>query len=233
MPDFERIEPVRHPYSDCVRAVMPKMDMRRYVPWLESRYVQELGGAIEPMCVNSCDEVFAMGYESVVNCTGIGAGKLANDRSVTPYRGQILRVRNLIGLKECLLEESREEIGSYVFGFDDYLVLGGTFERGQTNLIPEPTAIEAIVSRCQALLVAGGVTQVEKLADERIAALAGLRPCRDIGPLHEAVRLEQEHRSDGKTLVHNYGHGRAGVTLSWGCANQVVELLEAAGIRSL
>jgi D-amino-acid oxidase len=35
-----------------------------------------------------------------------------------------------------------------------------------------------------------------------------------------AVRLERDGR-----VVHNYGHGGAGVTLSWGCADQVAKTL--------
>jgi len=48
---------------------------------------------------------------------------------------------------------------------------------------------------------------------------AGLRPCRS------AIRLGAERHSSGKLIVHNYGHGGAGVTLSWGCAREVVQLL--------
>ena len=32
-------------------------------------------------------------------------------------------------------------------------------------------------------------------------------------------------------MVHDYGHGGAGVTLSWGCAEEVVELV-TAGLAS-
>jgi hypothetical protein len=46
----------------------------------------------------------------------------------------------------------------------------------------------------------------------------GLRPFRRGG-----VRLEAEA---GTRIVHNYGHGGSGVTLSWGCALEVAEHVE-------
>ena len=52
---------------------------------------------------------------------------------------------------------------------------------------------------------------------EVIEDLVGLRPGRT------EVRLEKEEKN-GTSLIHNYGHGGSGVTLSWGCADEVVEL---------
>jgi glycine/D-amino acid oxidase-like deaminating enzyme len=58
------------------------------------------------------------------------------------------------------------------------------------------------------------------LADDQVVrAVAGIRPYRRGGP-----RLERETVA-GKTVVHNYGHGGAGYTLSWGSATLVAELL--------
>jgi glycine/D-amino acid oxidase-like deaminating enzyme len=66
---------------------------------------------------------------------------------------------------------------------------------------------------------AGKRWPVPRLEEGRILrALAGLRPYRVGGP-----RLEVE-RVAGKRIVHNYGHGGAGVTLSWGCADEVASL---------
>lgn len=51
-----------------------------------------------------------------------------------------------------------------------------------------------------------------------IRELVGLRPYRPGGFV---VRRE---RFDTKTLVHNYGHGGAGITLSWGTSRMAVDL---------
>ena len=51
------------------------------------------------------------------------------------------------------------------------------------------------------------------------ACIAGVRPYRN-----GSYRLDFE-QAGGKFLVHNYGHGGAGITLSWGCAQQVHDLV--------
>jgi glycine/D-amino acid oxidase-like deaminating enzyme len=45
----------------------------------------------------------------------------------------------------------------------------------------------------------------------------GLRPARP------SVRCERDAAQP--RLVHNYGHGGAGMTLHWGCARDVVDML--------
>jgi D-amino-acid oxidase len=51
-----------------------------------------------------------------------------------------------------------------------------------------------------------------------LAERVGLRPFRRSG-----LRLEHDQLRDGRTVIHNYGHGGAGFTLSWGCAREVLE----------
>jgi glycine/D-amino acid oxidase-like deaminating enzyme len=48
----------------------------------------------------------------------------------------------------------------------------------------------------------------------------GCRPFRE-----ETYRLEAI-RAGGRVIVHNYGHGGAGISMSWGCAQKVAELVE-------
>src|SRR5689334_11566725 len=54
---------------------------------------------------------------------------------------------------------------------------------------------------------------------EVVRSVVGLRPYRQGG-----VRIERQKVRD-KVLVHNYGHGGAGVTLSWGSAVEALDLL--------
>lgn len=56
--------------------------------------------------------------------------------------------------------------------------------------------------------------------DRVIREIVGLRPYRSEGYRVEAERLGT------KLFIHNYGHGGAGITLSWGTATQAVDLLK-------
>jgi glycine/D-amino acid oxidase-like deaminating enzyme len=62
--------------------------------------------------------------------------------------------------------------------------------------------------------------------DRVIRTVVGLRPFRQAG-----FRVEVE-RLDGKIVVHNYGHGGGGVTLSWGTADLAAEAALATGVRN-
>lgn len=65
-----------------------------------------------------------------------------------------------------------------------------------------------------------------KVARERIIrTVAGLRPYRPQGFVVRSEKL------GGKTLVHNYGHGGGGITLSWGTAHLAMEMALAANGR--
>jgi glycine/D-amino acid oxidase-like deaminating enzyme len=53
------------------------------------------------------------------------------------------------------------------------------------------------------------------------ACIAGVRPYRN-----GSYRLDAETISQ-KFIVHNYGHGGAGITLSWGCASKVRDIVQS------
>lgn len=65
-----------------------------------------------------------------------------------------------------------------------------------------------------------GYEKSNPVDDQIIGYSTTIRPFRISG-----IRLEIEHFKN-KTIVHNYGHGGSGLTLSWGCAQHVAQLVE-------
>jgi D-amino-acid oxidase len=94
-------------------------------------------------------------------------------------------------------------------------VVGGTADEGVWDLAVSPEASETILAKGRAL-----EPRLTGVADR--GAKVGLRPGR------REVRLEMERPSPGLRVIHNYGHGGAGITLSWGCAREVAELAREA-----
>ena len=81
-------------------------------------------------------------------------------------------------------------------------------------------AIAAVVAaRATAFQSKRQFAPVKVARDRIIREVVGLRPYRPEGFVVEAERF------GNKLLVHNYGHGGAGVTLSWGTATLAVDLL--------
>jgi D-amino-acid oxidase len=178
--------------------------MPTYLGYLTDR-LRAAGGRIDTVPVSNLDQALAVA-PVVVNCAGIGARELVPDPGVRPVRGQVVVVTNP-GVEEFFAEHpgpSRQLL--YVLPHKSTVVLGGTAEPDRADLTPDPAVTRRIVARCtEAVPALAGATI--------LAQRVGLRPARD------AVRLEPEDRPAGR-IIHNYGHGGGGVTLSWGCARE-------------
>lgn len=154
----------------------------------------------------------------IVNCAGIGARELVPDPRLIPVRGQIVVVANP-GVTEFFVgERDQSDNVSYFFPHGAVAVLGGTQQPGNASTQPDPATAERIVRDCAAV-------------DPRLASAPILAHRVGLRPVRPHVRLEVQAIDGGRLAVHNYGHGGAGVTLSWGCAQaatqEVVRLLTA------
>lgn len=71
---------------------------------------------------------------------------------------------------------------------------------------------QSILSRCSGI--------EPRLRDaEVLEHVVGLRPARP------TVRVEESKTGPGRArLLHNYGHGGSGITLGWGCAQDITAL---------
>ena len=179
-----------------VRFAAPLAEMSVYLPWLAARV------SIERREVRSLDDALR-DAPVVVNATGLAARELAGDPAVFPARGQIVLVRN------PGIEESVRASGFYVHPRSADVVLGGTWDENEWDLTPGPEVRERILAGTAALVPA--LSGAEVLGDR-----VGLRPCRRGGP-----RVEREG-----SVVHAYGHGGAGMTLSWGSAAEITRLVQ-------
>ena len=204
-------------YSHGLTFTVPLVEMPVHLRWLADRFVAA-GGRVHLHRLGSLDDLAGIA-PVVVNCSGLGARDLVGDPEVFPIRGQIVRMTNP-GLDRSLRDEHHPEGYTYVHPRTSDVILGGTVESGRTELAADDETTRAIIARCTVL--APALARAELLAPA-----VGLRPGR------ESVRLERDdHAVAGSTVIHDYGHGGAGVTLGWGCANEVIRLLDEAGSQT-
>jgi D-amino-acid oxidase len=204
---------LRPGYVDGWVFEVPRVEMPLYMDYLMQRF-RDADGSVEQRDLRALDEALDA-CPVVVNCTGLGARELACDPALYPIRGQIVRVSKPT-LERVLLYEG--ERSTYVIPRSADCILGGTAEDNDYSLVPDPATAEDIRTRC-ALLAP------ETRGADVLEHLVGSRPGRP------AVRLEAERPSAAQLLIHDYGHGGAGVTLSWGCAEEVVKLVHANAPR--
>jgi D-amino-acid oxidase len=151
--------------------------------------------------------------DAVVNCSGLGARELCDDRELTPVKGQVLRIKRTDdAIQTVSIGEGDHNKFSMVVPRENDIVLGGTFEEHFQSPDFDAQEIDRISNDC-------GIIEPRISKPDVIGTATAMRPVRT------TVRLEAE-QVDGKNIVHNYGHGGAGVTLSWGCADDVVELIQ-------
>jgi D-amino-acid oxidase len=195
-------------YAEGYRITVPLIETPIYMSYLVQRFLEN-GGEIVQREIQSLEGLYAAG-QIIVNCSGIGARHLAADPEVYPIQGQTVRVAAPTVLAG-FMDEDPPTAPTYIFPRSDGCILGGTARPNVWGLEPDPEVTQEIIARC---------AKVEpSLRDAPILGLSvGLRPGRP------AVRLELEPTLEPCPLIHNYGHGGAGFTLSWGCADEVVAL---------
>jgi D-amino-acid oxidase len=202
-------------YLTAWRLSAPLVTMPEYLSWLHERYLSAGGRPITVMRYPTlADAIRGAATRVIVNCTGCGARELVPDPQVVPVRGQAVVVANP-GISTFFAGTGPGRRLTYYFPHRDRIVLGGTEQPGDWNREPDHRIASQIIAACTAIEPA---LHGAAVLEHRV----GLRPVRP------EVRLESVQARDGVTVVHNYGHGGAGVTLSWGCAAEAAGLVQDA-----
>ena len=223
---------------DCIFADWPL-----YLPALANRYANS-GGTITNQKLTSND-ITQLSADTIINCSGTGAPTLFNDPSEQQLllRGHLLHKAsaplitdgndNIISYnytpsRSVYADASGQPCDVYCYPRKDGWVLGGSRQAGQLGssewqenstvatyeqdgiVFPQP-----IVDLNSEILETTFGASLD--ASDALTPSVGYRYIRN---RNDGLRLESE-KLGNKKIIHNYGHGGAGVTLSWGCALQI------------
>jgi len=183
----------------------PVIEMPLYMSWLKDK-LEDNGGTFKQGFVSSLQDLEG---DVVVNCVGLGARDLCDDMDVKPARGQIIFIEQDPGIGHF---DQQPETLTYTIPRSDVTVLGGTAQVDDWDLDIRDEDNDLILRKVEAIWPDLDRSKI-------VGGTVGLRPSRT------EVRLEEEDVG-GVRVIHNYGHGGAGVTLSWGCADEVVSIAE-------
>jgi D-amino-acid oxidase len=188
---------------------VPLTDTSIYLDYLVNRF-RKSGGIIQSTHINKAEEI-PPDFDVIINSAGIGARDLFHDPDLEPHRGQVAIVPKLDLTRAIVCDDAPL---MYAIPRANDCVLGGTNSISDSRE-PSSSDTDAIVSECSRVL---------GIKPPRVTAVkVGLRPFRKSG-----VCLNPEKLPDGRTVIHNYGHGGAGFTLSWACAEEVYAIASAS-----
>ena len=205
-PVWDCAQPGGYSFKSGFSLRVPLMDTTIYLDYLAARF-RKAGGEIQANLGFEKLEDVDTKFDLVINCAGIGARELVHDADLEPHRGQVAIVPKIEGLSCAIVCDDAPLM--YAIPRANDCVFGGTNEVSD-NLAADPATTSRIVAECSRVLN----IERPRVISERV----GLRPFRRSG-----VRLERDLLRDGRAVIHNYGHGGAGFTLSWGCAREVLE----------
>jgi len=196
-------------YKLGYRMRVPLIETPLYLPYLLREFTKA-GGLIVKQKIEDPKGLITSNLK-VINCAGLGARELVDDLTVYPINGQIIKAHPIKGIEatsaEFPFDAAREQL-AFIIPRRDCTVLGGTALKDHTDLKPVEAANKGILERCTTLSPLVKQARIQN-------TVVGLRPGRD------EIRLEREGN-----LIHNYGHGGVGYTVSWGCAFAVRDLLK-------
>lgn len=186
---------------------VPLMDTTMYLDYLEERLIKA-GGSITGNVRFEKLEDLSGAFDVIINCSGIGAKNLVRDVDLEPHRGQVAIVPKIDNLSCAIVCDDAPLM--YAIPRANDCVFGGTNELSDKRDV-DPAVTACIVTECSRVL---------NIRNPKVlAARVGLRPFRKSG-----VCLRPDRLRDGRTVIHNYGHGGSGFTLSWGCAEKVLQI---------
>lgn len=216
-------------------------DWTEYFPQLVRSFLLNNGTFIyETVDLNSYDSI---NEDIIINCSGLGSAQLIDEESKPLIlKGHLLRINNTVDLKspngntvsynfsggpDIYADSFGTPLDVYCYPRKHDWILGGSRFKGtlddQGNWVSEdelsqqfPPQIESINSK---IIKETFGTDISEFIEKEYQY-----SYRYVRNKKNGLRIESENKSD-RLVIHNYGHGGAGVTLSWGCAFSVLQMI--------
>lgn len=186
--------------------IVPLTDSTIYLEYLSRRF-SAAGGVVRGRTHLENLEQVPADFDLIINCAGIGARDLVGDTDLEPHRGQVAIIPKIDMPYAVVCDDAPL---MYAIPRSNDCLFGGTNDVSDSRAA-DPADTSRIVAECSRVL------QIK--SPPVVAERVGLRPFRKSG-----VRVALDQGRDGRAVIHNYGHGGSGFTLSWGCARSVVAL---------
>lgn len=191
-------------YIICYEIIVPLIETQIFLPYLKNK-LMENGVVFEELKITNLEKLAAES-RILVNCTGLGSRELCGDTKLIPVKGQVALLSPVKNM-DIFLDNEKP---LYIVPRRDAIIVGGTYEENIFTDTTDDNAIEKILKNAYEVF--------PTLRDqERLGSWAGLRPYR------AEVRVERESNTN---IIHNYGHGGSGFTLSFGSAGVVKKIID-------
>ena len=200
------------------------VDSTIYLHFLLDKF-RSKGGRTLHRSLSNLDELLE-DYDIVIHCSGLGAKELASDRTIYPVWGQGKLVE-APWIKHFVLESKPNLYRPstvHIFPRLNALFIGGISVSGVDDKPYDSVIRDEMAYQAE-----------QVMPSLKHAPVLNEWTC--VRPMRDTVRLELEEtksniplcagdKQQKKYIIHNYGHGSLGVSLSWGCALEVVELMD-------
>ena len=196
------------------------------------------------------EDLSKLPFDIIINCSEMGSIDLFEDPHGLLYRGHVIQVPgapkltdpegNLISYNfspgsEIYQTKTGTSQDVYLYPRSDGWILGGSRQKGTIDekgkwtgdeSIPPQQTLDGFYIPAQIYQLNSGIIRhTFGVNTDQFSELKGRMAYRYVRKQENGLRLEAEQMHD-KLFIHNYGHGGAGVTLSWGCAKKVVDILD-------
>ena len=130
-------------YPEVVEVTTMMIEPATYLrALLEDFYLA--GGKLKVRNFETIQAVTQLSEKVIMNCTGLGAGKLFNDKESIPIKGQLTVILPQPEIDYAYVLPSQDNL-LYMFPRKDGIILGGTYEKGNSTLEPDPIQSERIL----------------------------------------------------------------------------------------